>query len=364
MSARPLRVGMVGLGRIFDLNCLGYLENPEATIVAMCDTRADLLEKRQSLLPNAFATTDYRSMLARDLDLVEVLTPHPLHEPMAIAALEAGSHVSVQKPMAMSLAECDRMVEAATRTGRQLKLFENFVFYPPLQRAHALLQSGAIGEPTHFRMKVVVGDHRGAWDVPTETNAWRYALGEAGQGGPIVFDHGHHMMAVALWLFGDVADCFGRIDTTRVPDGPLLDAPATLTWRHRARRLHAVWDVSLALEMRVRTDYYASHEQFEIQGEAGIIEVRRCSDRLLDEPVLTLYRDGEVRAWHDLDDDWGASFRRSTLHFIDVLRGRAPEAVLTAAQGRRVVELFQMLDRSSREGRVIRHPDLDDTDHV
>lgn len=356
--SRKLRVGIAGLGRIFDLNSLGYVDHPDVEIVGLCDVRPELLAKRRAMFPDARVTTRFEDMLGWDLDLVDILTPHPLHESMASAALRAGAHVSVQKPMAMTLGECDAMIAAAHGAGRHLKLFENFVFYPPLVKARDLLRDGAIGKPSHFRMKVVVGDQSTAWKVPPESNAWRHQLGAQGGGGPVVFDHGHHMMAVALWLFGDVRDCYACIESTAAPQGHLLDAPATLTWRHRDPAIHAVWDVSLALQMRVRTNYYAEHERFEIQGEAGIIQVNRCSDRLLDEPVLTLYRDGEMRSWHNLEQDWGESFRLSTLHFVDVLRGRAPEIVLTAQEGRRVVELFHLFDRSSREARRITHPDL------
>jgi predicted dehydrogenase len=354
--SRKLRVGVVGLGRIFDLNCLGYVGHPDAEIVGLCDSRADLVAQRGAAFPQARATTDYAEMLSWDLDLVDILTPHPLHEAMALDAMRAGAHVSVQKPMAMTTAECDRMIAGAAATGRHLKLFENFVFYPPLVKARELLRDGAIGKPVHFRMKVVIGDRSRAWTVAPETNAWRYALGASGRGGPIVFDHGHHMMAVALWLFGDVRDGFARIDSTTMPAGHVLDAPATLAWRHVDPPIHAMWDVSLALQMRVRTDYYASHERFEIQGESGIIQVNRCSDRLMDEPVLTLYRDGEQRAWHDIAQDWGESFRRSTLHFLDFLLGRGESIVLSAPEGRRVVELYHLFEKASREGRAFSRP--------
>ncbi|MCK6452691.1 MAG: Gfo/Idh/MocA family oxidoreductase [Alphaproteobacteria bacterium] len=354
---KPLRVGIVGMGRIFDLNCLGYVDHPDARVVALCDVDPGLLAQRSKVFPAARTTTDYAEFLTWDLDVVDVLAPHPLHEQMSVAAMRAGAHVSVQKPMAMTLEECDRMLAAASFAGRHLKLFENFVFYPPLVKARELLRDGAIGKPVHFRMKVAIGDRSRAWKVDPRTNAWRYALGAGGKGGPLVFDHGHHMMAVALWLFGDVRDCFARIDSTPMPAGHSLDAPATLTWRHRDPPIHAMWDVSLALKMLVRTDYYASHERFEIQGESGIIQVNRCSDRLMDEPVLTLYRDGEQRAWHCIEQDWGESFRRSTLHFIDFLMGRTDCAVLSGREGRRVVELFHLFDQSSREGRAIAHPD-------
>jgi hypothetical protein len=73
-------------------------------------------------------------------------------------------------------------------------------------------------------------------------------------------------------------------------------------WRHIDPPVHGTWDVSLALKMTLRTDYYADAERFEIQGEEGIIQVTRCSDRMLDEPALTLYRGGEVRAFHNLKE--------------------------------------------------------------
>jgi len=113
---RPLRVGIVGLGRIFDLNCLGYSDNPDAAVVALCDSRQDLLDRRMSLFPKAQLFRDVGDLLRLDLDVVDVLTPHPLHADMAVAAMKAGAHVSVQKPMAMTVMEADRMIATATET--------------------------------------------------------------------------------------------------------------------------------------------------------------------------------------------------------------------------------------------------------
>jgi len=100
---------------VFDLNVRGYLDHPEAEISALCDADPALLASRAAAYPDARTTADFAEFLRWDLDLVEILTPHPLHEAMAKAALAAGAHVSVQKPMAMTLAECDRMIEAPMR---------------------------------------------------------------------------------------------------------------------------------------------------------------------------------------------------------------------------------------------------------
>ena len=140
--ARKLRVGFVGLGRVFDLNLRGYLGHPEAEIAALCESDAALLARRAGEHPNARATRDFDEMLRLDLDLIEILTPHPLHEAMTKAALPAGADVSVQKPMAMTLEECDRMIVAANSSGKRLKVFENFLFYPPLVRARNCCAKG------------------------------------------------------------------------------------------------------------------------------------------------------------------------------------------------------------------------------
>jgi predicted dehydrogenase len=226
-------VGLAGLGRIFDLNCRGYRANPGAEVVALCDSREDRLRERQALFPGAAAFRDYEAFLRHGLDLVEVLTPHPAHCEMVVAALRAGAHVSVQKPMAMTVEEADAMIAAARAAGRHLKVFENFLFYPPLVKARQLLEAGAIGRPLHFRMKTLSGNRELGWPVPPETQRWRHELMDRDAGGPLIFDHGHHMLAVACWLFGGVRDAFAWIEKTRTPAGPHVDGPASVVWRHR-----------------------------------------------------------------------------------------------------------------------------------
>jgi predicted dehydrogenase len=190
--SQKLRVGFVGHGRVFDLNVRGYLDHPEAEVTALCETDMTTLARRAAEHPGALVTRDFEDLLRSDLDLIEILTPHPFHEAMTTAALAAGVHVTVQKPMVMTLPECNRMITAADASRKRLKVFENFVFYPPLVRARELLREGAIGRPLHFRMKVVMADRAQARHVLDAASRWRHALAAEGRGGPMVFDHGHH----------------------------------------------------------------------------------------------------------------------------------------------------------------------------
>jgi predicted dehydrogenase len=336
MSGR-LRVGFLGLGRIFDLHLLGYRDDPGVEIAALCAPDAAALAARGAEHPRAARHTRLDAFLGEGLDVVEVLTPHPFHAEHVLAALGRGAHVSVQKPMALSLEDADRMLAAAAAARRHLRVYENYLFYPPLVRARELLLAGAIGRPLHFRMRTVAGDPRFGWTVPEGTWQWRADLFRERRLGRLTFDDGHHKLAVALWLFGAVRDVFARIEETPTPRGP-IDAPASITWRHADPPVHGIWDVVYAPAMRIDSRYYALDERFEITGETGVIQVTRATGHMLQGPPLTLVRDGMATEHHAVESDWGVSFREATRHFLGVVRaGGAP--ALDGSGGRRVLEL-------------------------
>lgn len=150
------------------------------------------------------AYTDYRQLLADpDIDAVEVLVPHHLHAPIGIAALDAGKHVSMQKPMAVTVAECAALIDAARRSGRVFRVFENFIYYPPMLKAKALLDSGAIGEPLPIRIKVVQGNMGKGWKVPFTRWGWRFDPVQGGHG-RVLFDYGYHFFNLARWFMGEI----------------------------------------------------------------------------------------------------------------------------------------------------------------
>ena len=167
-----VRLGIIGGGRIADLNVLGYLDHPRCKIVAVCDLDPETAARRQKEWHTERAGTDYRELLAApDIDAVEILAPHRLHHPMVLAAARAGKHVSVQKPMCLTMRESDEMIDACRQAGVKLKLFENFVFYPPYRRAREIIAAGGIGEPRSINIKL--GGGMGGWWVPLKSWLWR-----------------------------------------------------------------------------------------------------------------------------------------------------------------------------------------------
>ena len=349
-----VRVGILGCGRIADLQVLGYQDHPRAEIVSVCDVDEDLARSRATEWGARRPYTDLTRFLQDpELDAVEILTPHHLHASHAIAALEAGKAVSLQKPPTLSLAELDAVLAAAGRTGRPFRVFENFMYYPPHRKAKELVDAGAIGEPLSVRIKTAAGRLGDGWTVAPRSMAWRIDPTRCG-GGPTTFDHGYHCYHMARFFMPvEVERVHAFIHWIELPGGARYDGPALISWKYvGAVPRFGSWEVIASLGMRVRSKYYVSDDRMEIHGSEGVIWVNRCTGQLLDEPSVVLYRDGETRAFHDLATDWAESFRLGAHDFVDALiEGRpAPQEGVSA---RRTLAFALAVGLSAAEGREV-----------
>ncbi len=348
---RALRVAVVGLGQISELCLPRYAEHDDVDVVALCDLDEARVARWKTVFPDARATDDLDDVLGSDADVVDVLVPTPLHGPIVTKVVDAGFHVQVQKPLARSLADADAMLDAASRTGAALRVMEDYVFYPPLVKLRELVHDDAIGRPTGLHMKIVA-TALGGWDVPLSSYEWQFEQARDGRG-LLTFDHGWHQLAVAHWLFGPIRRVFGWIRTEQIaPDlAPevVIDAPATFVWEHD-NGVRAVMEVLLAPETYFRSDYYTCDERVEVTGARGYVRCNRISARGVQEPAVVLYRDGEMRAFHDLDDDPPAAFRASTAHAVEWFRHGGGDVVLDGETSRTILVTLLTALESSRVG--------------
>ncbi len=316
---RPIRAAFIGLGRIYDLNVRAYRDNPDVEVVALVDPSEERRVERAGDWPGArtFASAAELAASGLEVDAVEALLPVPLHEEGVVELLGYGWHVNLQKPMCNDLGAARRMVDAAAANDRLLRVMENYIFYEPLVKLKALATSGELGDISGYHMKMV-GSGRGGWDVPASSYRWQLQQMRHGRG-ILVFDDGWHKLATALWLFGPIREVRAWVGGTEVFPGVEVDAPTTIVWEHHSG-IRGVWDITLAPDMYLRSDYYTNDERWEVTGRAGYARVNRCTGRGIQQPSLEVYLDGEMRSYHALDDDWASSFRDSGRHWLRWLR--------------------------------------------
>jgi predicted dehydrogenase len=359
-----VRIGIVGVGNIATLNVPGYLEHDQCDVVALCDPRADVLERRAREWGVDRCYADLAEMLAApDIDAVEILSPTPTHAEHTIAALRAGKHVSCQKPIANSVADGRRMGDAARAAGRVLRVTEQCCHYPPLVKARDLIRDGAIGTPTVVRIKTVVGrtDSRFQAELDPAGYTWRF---NAESPGGHLFDDVMHKFAMALWL----VDTPVRSVQAVARRGPLFfEAPTVALFEYERDDLLGMMEVSYAPDMFIRSNHYGADEFFEVQGTRGFVWVTRlCGNLHVDLAPLVLYEeDGRRSSFAELDASYDGSFRRAAAAFVDgLLAGTAPDlapetaiealqlcfAVYQASNERRPVAPATITDVVSPEG--------------
>lgn len=313
---RPVRAAFVGLGRIYDLNMLAYKDNPDVEVVAVVDPREERCAIRQADWTGAQSFSSAAELSASDVevDCVEVLLPTPMHADAVEELLGYGWHVNLQKPMCDNLEQADRLLKAAAANDRQLRVMENYLFYEPLQKLKEVVHSGEIGEVVGYHIKMV-GSGLGGWDVPGDSFDWQFEQMRKGRG-ILVFDDGWHKLSTALWLFGPIREVRAWLGSTPIIPGVIeIDAPAAITWQHE-NGIRGVLDITVAIDMYLRSDYYTNDERWEVTGRRGYARVNRCTGRGIEQPSLEVYLDGVMRSYHALDDDWASSFRASGRHWL------------------------------------------------
>ena len=349
-----LRVGFIGAGRISDLHALEYLRNERAKIVAVCDANLVLAQERGRVwgVSDKNIFSDYHDLLALpEVDAVEILLPHHLHYQATLDAARAGKHISLQKPMALSVAEADAMIAATDKAGAIFKVFENFIFYPPVQRAKALIEAGEIGDPLTIRIKSNSGTSPGEWAVPDTATAWRYDLDQAG-GGPLIFDDGHHKFALAWWFMGLAEEVHAWIGKTEIRPGFILDTPAIVSWKFPDNRFGSLEGVN-SPELVMDTNYYAQDDRVEITGTKGVLWITRGHGKMLDVAPVVLYRDRQTFTYSDMPTGWEYSFINSTRHFIESYFNIEPPS-LTGWEGREVLRFALAAQESARTNQAVK----------
>jgi phthalate 4,5-cis-dihydrodiol dehydrogenase len=197
MADRKLKLGIAGLGRGFTVMLPTLSLHPNLDAVAAVDTRAEARSRFEA----DFGGTSYDSVEAMcaeaDIDAVYVTTPHQFHAEHAEIAARAGKHVLVEKPMAITLDDCTRMIEAAKTAGVHLLVGHSHSYDAPILEARRLIKTGDYG-PVRLITGLNFTDFIYRPRRPEEL--------DTAQGGGVVFSQGAHQVDIARLLGGGLVD--------------------------------------------------------------------------------------------------------------------------------------------------------------
>jgi predicted dehydrogenase len=196
MSSQRIRIGLIGAGGIAGAHVAGYRRNPDLVeLAAVADPVLESAERRAEGT-DAAIFADYRTMLEEaDLDAVDICLPHALHRDAVVAAVRAGKHVLVEKPLCLTLEEARDIADAVAATGVTVMCAHNQLFLPAVAKAKELIRTGLLGEVYEVRTTDSFFN-----DFTPETMGWRASAKTSG-GGELI-DTGYHPAYLLLHLAG------------------------------------------------------------------------------------------------------------------------------------------------------------------
>lgn len=321
-----LGIGIVGAGNIGSRHARFWTRVPGTNVVAIADTHNGAAESLSGAYPGAIAYFDATDLIADpQVQIVHVCVPTHLHKDIAIAAANAGKHVLCEKPMALTLADCDAITQAASQANVQLSVGHVTRFFPEYALAKQQVEAGAVGVPTVARTRRAGAFPKTAWFADTE------------QSGGVIADLVVHDLDWLQWCFGPAVRVFARIAKS-----PGFEY-ALLTLRHESgviAHVEGVWGEPTGF-----------HTAFEIAGNGGLLTHDSRAARSLVAGVRP-GTDGVVSIMSAPLSPSDDPYYKQVQAFADAVRGTSPVAI-KPAEARAAVAVALAALESARTGNAV-----------
>ena len=355
-----LNVAIIGCAKVAHLHAKAILQIPELNFKAVWSRTSESAQK----FVDEYGVKAYSSIAemvkAENIQMAIICTAHPYHADPAIQAMEAGAHVLIEKPLASTLQDCDRIIEAAVRTGRKTGVVSQRRWYQPIQRMKKAIDEGKIGTPALGTIQMLGWRDRAYF----ESDAWRGSWN--GEGGGVLVNQSPHQLDLLQWLMGDIEEVFGYWSNINHPYIEVEDTAVAVIRFKNGGLGNILVSNSQKPGIYGKIHIHGSNgATVGSQPEGGAMFIAGKTT-IAEPPKLDLWTvPGEehlMEEWNKTDSDEFHSVDAMTWYFKQqledfkdaILNDRPP--MVTAEEGRKTVELFTAIYRSQRDGKPIKFP--------
>ncbi len=346
---RSYGIGLIGAGNIARIHIAAIAEIANAHVVGICDRSEPACRVLSQQAGGVDWTCDLDALLARDdVQIVNVCTPSGTHADLAVKAARAGKHLIVEKPLDITLARVDRIIDAASENHVKLTGIFPYRFRQGVFKVKEAIDQGRLG-------RLVLADAYIKWHRPQSYyGGWHgtWAL----DGGGALINQSIHNIDLVQWLAGPVDSIVGHIATLGHEMEAEDTASAVLTFRNGAMGViqgaTSCWPGDPA-----RAEFHGTGGTIVL--EEGNIIVWKLSDSTPEEEREMIGL--EARAGHAFDDPTAISHAAHRLQIEDMIAAieQDREPRVSGRQARRAVEIIRAIYFSAQRGQVIHLPLLD-----
>lgn len=355
-----VNTGIIGCGKVGDFHAKAYeaLENSE--FKAVCDH--DIVRaKAFAELYGVKAYDDIETMISEcGLDVVSICTPHPIHANPAVTAADCGCNVLVEKPLASTLEDCDRIIKAGDRNHVIVGTMVQRRFYRPCMRIRQAIEDGKIGRPILGMVTMLGWRERKYYESDTWRGSWR------GEGGGVMVNQAPHQIDLLSWYMGDVDEIYGVWKNLNHPYIEVEDTAAAVIKFKNGGLGNIVVSNSQNPALYGKVHIFGDNGAgIGVQTDGGAMFVAGVST-IAEAPYNDLWtvegEAGQKDVWQREDTEFFNSVdsmyyyhQEQIKDFVDaVQKGEKP--LVDAREGRKTVEIFTGIYRAAETGSVIKFP--------
>lgn len=332
---------IVGGGLISNAHVVAYKEKG-VEIVAIVDP---VKEKREEAMKQYGIKKGYETIaeaLELKPDIASLCTPNHLHMPHAVQLLKAGVHVITEKPMARTVEECNKMIEAAEMSGKKLFVAHSKRFFPPHQRLIETIKKGALGK-TVMVLSTFIGNEYARMNNPKN---WKGDYEHSGGG--VLIDNGSHMINMLLAALGPVEYVEAVGGKALIEPEHKAEDTAIVNMKFQNGTFGSLTVTFVAQANTFPEGYCGAGIRTEIIGEKGAL----CAGNG-DQVFKFVENDGRVREAYKAISDVPVEYVSDPIeHFIDCLEN-GTEPLVTMYDGRDTLAVIEAAYQSIKEEKRI-----------
>ncbi|QHE63371.1 Gfo/Idh/MocA family oxidoreductase [Rossellomorea vietnamensis] len=333
-----IKFGIVGCGHIAKKHINAIQEADGAILEAICDTQPE----RVDMFSNEYKVKGYTSleeMLQTDVDVVNICTPSGFHADIAVQIANAKKHVIVEKPIALTLEDTDKIIHACDENNVKLAVVHPNRFRPAFVELKELVQNGVFGKISHSNATVRWNRNQEYYDQAP----WR---GTKSLDGGVLMNQAVHNLDLLIWLMGDVKEVYSMA-ATRVRD---IEAEDVSTGLARFE------DGSLGVIEAATTIYPKNYEEsISIFGEKGTVKISGANAIHIEHLTIEGMDEAETERLIEKikNDPWGKPGHQCIIEDMVQAINEDREPIVTGMDGRKALELVLSLYDSAEQNKPI-----------
>ena len=360
MAERIFNISIAGCGKVAHLHAKAVQNIPNARLAGVWSRSF----KSAADFASLYKTKPYSEIAPmvheNETDLVIVCTPHPFHREPAVKAAECGANVLVEKPLASDLIDCDAIINAGKSSSVKLGVISQRRWYPPVMRVREAIDRGKIGKPVLATITMLGWRDKAYYDADAWRGTWDM------EGGGVLVNQSPHQLDLLLWFMGDVDEVYG---IWRNLNHPYIEVEDTALAIVRFRS-GAIGNIVVSNSQKPGI-YGKVHIHGEngasvgVQTDGGALFIAGMTS-VLEPPVNDIWtvpgEENLLRKWVKEDtenfkknDPTIFYFQCQIIDFINAI-GNNSEPLVTGESGRKTVELFAAIYRSSRDNISVKFP--------